>query len=351
MYNRLVEISCLIAWLMVLLPSIIYLITTWRIRRNKLFARLRPKSIRLYYKQFYPAMAKRIAEAEEHDYPRSFRKHFGALYGIRHYLLPLSLLALICGIGMLGVARSLLAWLDISTAYKPLPPIAVSAFLGAYAWVLYDQFTRFRAGDFTVHDIYGCIYRFLIAIPFGLSFAAVAKESVGLAVAFFLAAFPTKTLFKFARRLTTINLGLGESNDEGQIELERLQSIGRSNAERYLDEGVTSIVELAWSDPIDLTIRTNRDFSFVVDSISQALLWVYLEDEVKKLYRLSLRGAQEVCSLLSELDSDEPKARHAAELNLKAASDLLGIDKESFKYTLLTVRDDPYAQFIFSIWS
>lgn len=134
------------------------------------------------------------------------------------------------------------------------------------------------------------------------------------------------------------------------LELEKLQSVGRSNAERYLDEGITTIAELAWADPIDLTIKTNRQFNFVVDSISQALLWVYFEDDVKKLYPLSLRGAQEICTFLDELDSDEPKIKHAAEQILKAGAQRFEMDKESFLYTLLTVRDDPYAQFLFNIW-
>ena len=38
----------------------------------------------------------------------------------------------------------------------------------------------------------------------------------------------------------------------------------------------------------------NRPFNYVVDCISQALLWIYFQDNVQKLYVLSLRGAQEV---------------------------------------------------------
>ena len=45
--------------------------------------------------------------------------------------------------------------------------------------------------------------------------------------------------------------------------------------ERYKDEGITTICGLAYADPIDLTIRTNFDFNYVVDCVSQALMWIY----------------------------------------------------------------------------
>ena len=348
-----IELACLVGWVVLLLPAVVYLWITWPNRRRFLLDRFSTKSIRLYYKQFFPSSAPgrfRKRRPEKEDIKAQFRKDFDSLYGRRHYILPLGLLSLISGIGMWVTARSLQAWVG-NSSIKPFPPIVISAFLGAYAWVLFDQFARFRTGDFTAHDVYAGIYRFLIAIPLGISLAKFAKDEVGVAVAFLLAAFPTATLFKFSRRLASKNLKLGEEEKDGKLELEKLQSVGRSNAERYLDEGISTIAELAWANPIDLTIRTNRELNFVIDSVSQALLWVYFEDDVQKLYPLSLRGAQEVCTLFDDLASDEPKIRHAAEQTLKKAAGLLGLDEESVKYTLITVKDDPYAQFLFGIWA
>ena len=356
---NLIELSCLLAWIILLLPALFYLGTTWRNRRELLLDRLGPAAIKLYYTQFFPSSAskriqKRAARAghtEKENTQAQFRRDFGRLYGRRHYVLPLLLLALISAIGLRATSQSIQAWLGLSAIGKPFPAIAISAFLGGYAWVLYDQFIRFRTGDFTAHDVYGGIYRFLIAIPLGISLSSLLKDTVGVAVAFLLAAFPTATLFTIARRVAGQKLGLGESQEGGSLELEKLQCVSRSNAERYVDEGISTIAELAWADPIDLTIKTNREFNFVIDSVSQALLWVYFQDGVKKLYPLSLRGAQEVCTFLNDLDSDEPKIKHAAETSLKQAAGLMELDKESFLYTLLTVKDDPYAQFLFKVWA
>lgn len=339
-----ITLTCFVAWLVLLLPALFYLFVTWTMRRKALLDRFSKKNaIRLYYEQFFPC---RKLEA---DGERQFKREFDRAYGRRYYILPFALLAIISGIGLWTTAGSIQALVGWNTDAKPLPPIVISAFLGAYAWVLYDQFARFRTGDFTPHDLYGGTYRFLIAVPLGVSLATFAKNEVGIAVAFLLAAFPTTTLFKFSRRLVSKNLNLGEKEEGGKVELEKLQCVGRSNAERYLDEGISTIAELAWTNPIDLTVRTNRDLNFVIDSISQALLWIYFQD-VEKLYPLSLRGSQEVCTLFEELASADPKIQHPAAQALKTAATRMGLDEETCQYTLATVKDDPYAQFLFSIW-
>jgi hypothetical protein len=339
-----VILTCLVAWLVLLLPALFYLLVTWTMRRKGLIDRFSKKgTIKLYYEQFFPC---RQLEA---DLEKQFKREFDRSYGRRYYILPFTLLAITSGIGLWVTARSVQAWVGWSPDPQSLPPIVISAFLGAYAWVLYDQFARFRTGDFTPYDLYAGTYRVLIAVPLGISLATFAKNEVGVAIAFLLAAFPTTTLFKFSRRLVSKNLNLGEKEEEGRLELERLQGIGRSNAERYLDEGISTIAELAWSNPIDLTVRTNRDLNFVIDSISQALLWIYFED-VQKLYPLSLRGAQEVCTLFQELESADPAIRQLAEHTLKTAAARMNLDEKTCQYTLATVKDDPYAEFLFSIW-
>jgi hypothetical protein len=356
-YVDLIELTCFVAWVVLLLPALVFLGTTWPNRRNFLLARLGKDAIELYYEQFFPStvrkrLGKRAAKKREaQDIEVRFRHDFSRLYGRRHYLLPLFLLALLAGIGMIATSDSIQVWLGWEPAARAYPKIAISAFLGAYAWVLYDQFERFRNGDFTAHDVYAGIYRFLIAIPLGISFASLLPEKVQVGMAFLLAAFPTTTLLKLMRRLVAKYLGVGEEEKGGPLELEKLQCVGRTNAERYLNEGISTIAELAWTNPIDLTIRTNRDFNFVIDSISQALLWVYFEDRVKELYPLSLRGAQEVCTLFEDLASTKRKAREAAEDSVKTAAAKMGIERESFVYTLVAVRDDPYTQFLYKIWT
>jgi hypothetical protein len=372
-----IEIACLIAWIALLLPALMYLLIDWRIRRKVLLDHFNDEAIRLYYKQFSPfspARPIRKRMSGDEGLQVQLRRDFDSRYGRRHYILPLLLLAVISGIGMWATARSVQTWLGIPPGDPKVPTfttVTISAFLGGYAWVLLDQFSRFRTGDFTYHDVYQGVYRLLIAIPLGLSLATFSNLQVAAGFAFLLAGFPTATLFKFGRRLAAKSLGVGESDERGLLELEKLQCVGRANAERYLDEGVTTIAELAWADPIDLTIRTNREFNYVVDCISQALLWVYFEDDVKKLFHLSLRGAQDVSSFMRDLkalpfdspprgsplhDTDfssayEAEVAYAAQQTLTTGAARLNLNEETFKYTLWTVAEDPYTEFLVSIWA
>lgn len=329
------------------------MLVTWTIRRKLLFERVsttktdgreEDEPVRKYYAQFFPG---RELQSEP---LKHFKRDFDRTYGRRYYVIGLIFLALLSFIGLWVTAESVQSWLGWRPVPKPVPPIVISAFSGAYAWVVYDQFARFRTGDFTPYDVYAGVYRFLIAVPLGISLATFAKDQVGVAVAFLLAAFPTTKLFQIARRLLGRQLSLGESTENGKLELEKLQCMGRSNAERFLDEGITTIAELAWSNPIDLTIRTNRDLNFVIDSISQALLWVYFQDEVVKLYPLSLRGAQEACTLLEDYKSRDTKVQEAARRTLQAAAAALNLDEQTFRYTLEAVAEDPYAEFLYSVW-
>ncbi|HWN10219.1 MAG TPA: hypothetical protein VNO50_13295 [Pyrinomonadaceae bacterium] len=348
--SQAIVLACFIGWLTLWLPALMYLIVNWRMRRQTLLNYFSVDAIILYYRQFRPFAPQRIFEredSEKEDVKTKFKRHFDSRYGRRHYILPLLLLALAGGVGMWVTAKSVQSWLGFIQNPKAFSPVAISAFLGAYAWVLNDHLARFRTGDFTYHDVYGGVYRLLIAIPLGLSLATFSNLQVAAGVAFLLAAFPTTTLFKFARRLASKNIGVAENDESGRLELEKLQCIGRSNAERYGEEGISTIVELAWADPIDLTIRTNREFNYVVDCISQALLWVYFEDEVKKLYAVSLRGAQDVSSLLRDLLKDDVATKAA----LTAAASRLNLNEDAFKYSLLTVAEDPHTKFLVAIWA
>ncbi len=339
----------IIAWICIMLPSIIYLCSAWVKRRERLLALLSDESIELYFRQFYP---NEITKKKERSLQKHFKDHFNRLYGRRHYVCPLILLGLLSGLGLLATFFSVETWLDVPGRISiSFSSVTISAFLGAYTWVLGDQLVRFQRSDFTSHDVYNGVYRFLVAVPLGLSLSAFAKDTVADAFVFLLAAFPLQTLLKFSRRLVSQKLGLGESDPEnGQLELQQLQGVSLTTAEKYQETGITTISELAWADPIDLMIKTNKDFSFVIDSISQSLLWVYFDKETKSLYKFSLRGAQEVCTFLEDLDSDEPKTKAAAKKTKESCAAILSMDPESFIFTLLSVRDDPYAQFLFKVW-
>ena len=352
-YAILINLGCLGGLVLMCLPTLTYLVRGWQVRRDKLFSYLNKEALEVYYDQFPYRVS------DEADVTKAFRRQFDYLYGRRHFAIPIFLLILITGVIAWGTAFSIKARFNVAPASYAMPKIAVSALLGAFAWAVTDQLSRIRRRDLAPMDVHSWNFRFLVSIPFGFAFAAVLKEDLGIPIAFFLGAFPTQTLFTFARRIAVQRLGLGEQQGDSVLELMQLQSIDRSNAERFQDEGINTISTLAWADPIDLTLRTNFDFNYVLDCMSQALLWVYVQEKAKLLYPLSLRGAQEANGLIrcvqnmsfpvqADVQLTQEQARAAA--TLQAAATAIGISEQALLTTLDQVASDPYTQFIVKVW-
>ena len=348
-YAALIGAACFIAWLTLMLPAILFLWGAWAARRDDLFCLMTDNVLARYYERFYPS--RKIDPAQRRHI---FRKEFGHYYGRRWYAPPLLLLGLLSAWGLSGTAGTVKAWVGVAGPGSTftIPDVALGAFLGGVMWVISDHLARFRYRDFTSHDVYNGVFRLLIAVPLGMSLASLSAASLQVPFAFILGVFPTSTLFTIARRIGSKQFGMGDDAVDNQVsELEKLQGIGKAVAERFRDEGVSSIAGLAWTDPIDLTIRTNLEFGFVVDCISQALFWIYLQDDVKKLYVLSLRGAQEVSSFIDDLNSTDATVHAEAAKTLTDAATLLGISPEAFHQTLLQVSEDPSTKFLVELWA
>ena len=93
--------------------------------------------------------------------------------------------------------------------------------------------------------------------------------------------------------------------------------------------------------------------SYVVDCVSQALAWIYfgMNDKYDDLMGLSLRGAQEIYSLILDASDsvDSEKKARALQTILDAAADLK-IPPDAFRSSLDQIAEDPYTKFLTNIW-
>ncbi len=368
-----VWVLCLVAVAIVLYPILRFLTRQWMFRRDRIYGALAGDAVVHYYIQFRrgsAAMTEFPPEyAEDPDgptftdetqtqYMRAFQRDFVTWYGRRYYLAPVLMLAAVTFATAWWIAGVLKGW-SVRSPDDTYRSLVAAALGGAFMWVISDELDRLRRRDFTTSDVYYYVFRILIAIPFAWALSkthfgagdTVLTVPVTIPLAFFLGAFPTTTLFTFARRIVTQvpKLNLADDKDSKQLDLEKLQSVMTSNAERFKDEAVNTITGLAYSDPIDLTIRTNFDLNYVVDCVSQALLWIYFGDDTKKLFKYSLRGAQEVAALVSWLD--DPPHQASAEQAVADAAASLGMSVPAFRATLAQVAEDPYTIFLVDIWT
>ena len=370
----LVVAFCTLTVLLVLWPIGRFLQTQWSLRTRRIFGALAGDAVIYYYQQFRPGAPILDAhrpvkfdtpvdgcyypEATSQAYLAAFTQAFYRWYGRRYYIAPVFMLAVLTAVSAFWAQRMLRAWAaDGAGPGATLRALAASALAGAFVWVISDEIDRLRRRDFTSSDVYYYIFRILLAIPFAWAIAAISVDGKPLGLpgsiplAFFLGAFPTQTLFKIARRFGSQQLKLGDDQDTGNLDLEKLQSIGKTNAERFKDEGVSTITGLAYVDPIDLTIRTNFDFSYVVDCVSQALAWIYFQNDCAKLFGYSMRGAQEIASLTQWADDpDNPERQARAKQSIKDAAAKLNLSEQAFRTTLDQIAEDPYTRFLVNVW-
>jgi hypothetical protein len=231
-----------------------------------------------------------------------------------------------------------------------IPPVAGYALAGAYLWVVYDLIARYRQRNLVPSAIYYCAFRIAIIVPLAYALGASLanySENLGASLAFLLGAFPTSTLFLLARRNAGKMLNITEdpTQPEKPPELEKLQGVNRPIAEAFSDVGVSTLVQLAYDDPIQLAMRTNLAFYFVLDLASQALVAIYLDLEVVRRY--SIRGSVEASSLAEKFFKGEPVATQVvAELahELKLSEAVLAV-------ILYQIKEDPCSKFIDAIWN
>jgi hypothetical protein len=351
-YGILLWTACFVSWLATSIPVLVHLSMTWYRGRNRVFKQLCPREIKLYYSFFAPT------EHPKQNIEAEFETQFSRLYGRRRYIIPLVLLIVISGAGFCALARTVQVWQGVrvwlpwgtSAGEDPravLPAVAAAAFLGAFSWVVTDQMQRLRTGDLTQHDVAICVLRFLIAIPFGYALSAFLMPALAVPVAFLVGTFPTGTLMKAGQRLAVQRLGLGEdSGSPQQNELESLQCVSRSNAERFMSEGINTIAQLANADPVDLALRTNQSFDYILDCSAQALVWVHFTDRTKLLAKYALRSANEVWWLVQVLDGPDVDARSHAQTVVDEVAAALEMRPDSLQHTLRVIALAPFTRFV-----
>ena len=72
---------------------------------------------------------------------------------------------------------------------------------------------------------------------------------------------------------------------------------------------ITTISQLAYCDPIQLAMRTNLGFTFVLDLVSEALASIYVGDKLDVLRARGLRGSYEFAILKAEVENGDQNAQ------------------------------------------
>lgn len=277
------------------------------------------------------------------DINKEFDELYERWYGRRRFIVPILILLIIALLENFYLARELF---QLTVDGKELGG-ATAAFAGAYTFVAWDFFSRVQQRNLSASDILRNALRMAVAVPVAYAFASLLEKGLAPFIAFAVGVFPISTIGTILQRLANDKLKLGLGADTAPDQVLKLSGIDRSIADRLEDADITTIPQLAWCDPIQLSMRSNLAFDFVVDIVSQALAWVYLTDQLPTLRPYGLRGAFEILSLQNDLKSDDAKVKEKAQAVLPVAAKAAGIPLEGFMYALEQISGDPATQFLY----
>ncbi|MFL6248402.1 MAG: hypothetical protein ACJ74H_20430 [Thermoanaerobaculia bacterium] len=340
-------------WLPVLLlilllgPVASFLTAAWRFRKEEIVDGLSTSAVKRYLETFY--------HLRDNDPRGTFTSLYVHRFGRRRYAMAIAMLGAAGATAAVWMTASVLTWTGLHPASIPglLDPVSVAALAGAYIWVVGEIITRWRFRDISPADLWSASWRLMLAVPLALAIGGLFAKELAIPIAFLLGAFPTRSVTTIARRFARRTMNLGADSDErAESELEKLQGIDTRTAERLADEGITTIVQLAYFDPVELTMRcASFSFSFIVDVISQALAHLYVSDDLAKLRPLSLRGAQEIASLITELDEGNDHEKAMANATIAAAATHLGMEATVVERTFREIAEDPFTEFLLEVWA
>jgi hypothetical protein len=335
-------------------PVFRYLDLGWRAKRKDIMDGLDSDSRLAYFGMFSGAEVTPDANTASLEFERLYSKW----YGRQFFLVPTLLLFLVT---LIAVSFVVLTVLDdrgyLANPLFDMPGIGIAAMAGAYMWVVNDFISRARRLDFAPSDILWGVLRLIIAIPMGYAFASIAKEPVGEFIAFAIGAFPLTALTSMLRRLANKNLGLEGTPEESCDDIIKLQGINRTIVERLFNEDVTTITQIAFCDPVQLTMRSNLSFYFVTDCMNQALAWMYLQGDLDKIRPLGVRGAIEIKHLISALDdtaSTDPmrQGEHArAVAAMPKIANAIRQDPDTLQIAFREIAGDPYTTFLDRVYN
>ncbi len=341
----------------------------WGIKKTDIFSSLNRAAKQAYWNNFG------FEIPQDADIDDLFEAMYNHRYGRNRLTVPIILLVIITFTLMLLEAltavsqlpiengtggQSIASIVTITTPIPGLPDPAKAAIAGAYAWVvssLFDGATRYNLPP---QAVLSAALRLVVAVPLGYAVMSIAPFGSGPFLAFAFGAFPLAQVQVLLKRITTNKLGLETGPDHLKDQVGKLDGIDPPTADRLADGDILTIAQLAYCDPVQISMRTNLSFNAVIVAQSQAIAWVYLDDNAHQLAGIGLRGAIEIRKFCDDLEAetDPDGSSHqllqTASLRTATAPDQTArpaIPPAGLRNAFAVIAQDPFTQFLVEVWN
>lgn len=333
-------------------PIAYYIGAVWKSRQKLIFETLSIDAKRMYLQLYRSAEAMSLAtDALVND---AFSKVYNHWFGRGRLLAPTWFIGLIefpyIFLGAMNATQALLPspkWVAPFT----LQSIALAAMTGAYILVTMDTIRRVVRRDLLPEDLQLTALRLAACVPLGYAFSSLVPDDQKPFIALAMTAIPLQQVADFLTQLagkrTGMDIPAAAASPTLMDSPSQLSGVDRSVCERLSAIGVNTITQIAYSDPVQLTMRTSMSFIFILDVVSQALAWVYIEDRLNGLRKMGLRGAFELAALKGDAEHGNVNALVVMD-QLPA---ILGLSAQQCANMLHQMTDDPYVQFLLTAYA
>jgi hypothetical protein len=318
----------------------------WVWRRDDIVSFIKDDAKVLYLKLFFRREDVKLEEAAD-----KYLSIYNKWYGRHHLIVPIIQILILVTVQSYFLAELGLRRIFPSAGYlETVDPIAAAGFAGAYLFVVTDLIGRNWRKDITSADLLLSALRIALATAVGYAFSYLVKDELGVVIAFAAGAFPISTVQLIFKRVFTRYIDIGSIEDARTDRVVKLSGVDPTIADKIEACGITTISQLAYCDPVNLTMQTNLSYSFVMDIVGQSLAWNYLEEKMQILRQSGLRGAVEIANLCRDLEGEGSGEKASAQAILQELAATTKIPEASLRHALREIAGDPYTKFLEKCW-
>lgn len=205
--------------------------------------------------------------------------------------------------------------------------------------------------DLTSTIIYRLWLRLLVGGMLGYLVGFFLQPQFQMITAFCLGAFPVNKLRDLMKQMVQKKMSVTpETVVAEKPNLYKLQGLTEETIDRLEEEGIGTTEHLAFANPILLLLKTNLQWTVILDMIGQAILYIFIGDKIEGHRLIGIRSAidfSKVHCLMSDPDENKREVgRQLADLiGTKLGQDRIGT------YNLIqSVSENPQVRFIFDLW-
>jgi hypothetical protein len=248
-------------------------------------------------------------------------------------------IATIVAVTRIGLTTGLPSTLTAQIKSGDGVPAALAACAGGFVWSLTELLKRYRVEDMTPSAVYGTGVQLLVLAGVGPALSIFLSGQFTFAVAFGLGFLSLDAIADAAVQPTRRALNLPPSPTQVADPLiEHIDGLIQVR-DRLSEAGISTVQQLAFTDPLRLLVRTNLDWKVILDLVDQSFLAVYVGSKIRDLSIFGVRGAVEL--------ANEPHD----DATLTSIGEKLDLKLDEVKALIVTIKDDPTTRFIADLWT